>query len=453
MADDNTGTDKLTSAMPTLFISYASEDRVAARLLRDAIGAHGIDVWYDEDELSGGDAWDQKIRQRIRACDFFMPVISHATQARREGYFRREWRQATERTLDMDDDMMFLLPVNIDDIPEAGSRVPERFTHVHWTRCLGGESNANLEELCRRVLAGDNVVPAVNRSGSDSRPPVRSASASSAPTDKKSKHLPPYPDQPHRKATESAWLHAFNLLVWLVQCAYRAYRGFPRILRWVIIAWLVVSLINQCNSSDEPSGRSPGITDNPVNRDDSEEDGKINNGILEAAQELRRVEGLGELGRIIGAVADAAQAGRPITLAPFNYNSAEATNEDFTKKVYNQLIRSLRVTRADEIAISPPSFGANPSPTDILARIARTESRFLLTGWTEIDVDDNSPYLEVVLYSADSSTPTWTRRFAINTTDAATVVDHIRAALTTHRVFAPPAEPTAPSPAAADPTP
>jgi len=32
---------------PTLFISYASQDRQAARLLRDALSARGIEVWYD----------------------------------------------------------------------------------------------------------------------------------------------------------------------------------------------------------------------------------------------------------------------------------------------------------------------------------------------------------------------------------------------------------------------
>jgi hypothetical protein len=61
---------------PTVFISYASEDRAAARSLRDALDAAGLDVWYDENELSGGDAWDQKIRRQIRDCEYFMPVIS-----------------------------------------------------------------------------------------------------------------------------------------------------------------------------------------------------------------------------------------------------------------------------------------------------------------------------------------------------------------------------------------
>ena len=43
-----------------------------------------------------------------------MPVISAQTEARREGYFRREWRLAVDRSHDMADDVMFLLPVVID---------------------------------------------------------------------------------------------------------------------------------------------------------------------------------------------------------------------------------------------------------------------------------------------------------------------------------------------------
>ena len=124
---------------PSVFISYASEDRTAARALRDALEAAGLDVWYDESELGGGDAWDQKIRRQIRDCDYFMPLISAATEARKEGYFRREWRLATERTMDMADDVLFLLPIALDDTHEAGARVPERFLHVQWLRLPNGE--------------------------------------------------------------------------------------------------------------------------------------------------------------------------------------------------------------------------------------------------------------------------------------------------------------------------
>ena len=77
---------------PTVFLSYASADREAARVLRDALPTFGLEVWYDESDLGGGEIWDQKIRKQIRECDYFMPLISAQTEARHEGYFRREWR-------------------------------------------------------------------------------------------------------------------------------------------------------------------------------------------------------------------------------------------------------------------------------------------------------------------------------------------------------------------------
>src|SRR5882762_6932506 len=111
---DTAATPPPPSPAPSIFISYASEDRTAARTLRDTLLTAGLDVWYDENELGGGDAWDQKIRRQIRDCEYFMPVISAATEARKEGYFRREWRLATERMMDMADDVLFLIPVSID---------------------------------------------------------------------------------------------------------------------------------------------------------------------------------------------------------------------------------------------------------------------------------------------------------------------------------------------------
>ena len=70
-----------------IFISYAREDTDAARRVADALRAFGLEVWFDQNELRGGDAWDQKIRRQIRDCALFMPVISAKTQERGEGYF------------------------------------------------------------------------------------------------------------------------------------------------------------------------------------------------------------------------------------------------------------------------------------------------------------------------------------------------------------------------------
>ena len=125
-----------------VFLSYASQDAEAARRICDALRAGGIEVWFDQNELVGGDQWDAKIRGQITACALFVPVISANTQARDEGYFRLEWKLAVDRSHLMAHDRAFLLPVVIDTTPDASARVPAEFRAVQWTRLPGGETPA-----------------------------------------------------------------------------------------------------------------------------------------------------------------------------------------------------------------------------------------------------------------------------------------------------------------------
>jgi TolB-like protein/tetratricopeptide (TPR) repeat protein len=123
-----------------VFLSYASQDANAARRICDALRASGIEVWFDQSELRGGDAWDRRIRQQIRDCALFMPVISARTQARAEGYFRLEWHLAEQRTHLIGRQRAFLVPVCIDDTLERDADVPDAFLAVQWTRLPGGET-------------------------------------------------------------------------------------------------------------------------------------------------------------------------------------------------------------------------------------------------------------------------------------------------------------------------
>ena len=83
----------------SVFLSYASEDRQALLGLVAELRSTGIDVWFDANELRGGDAWDDAIRRQIKTCTFFVAVISATTQQREEGYFRREWRAMHPRSM------------------------------------------------------------------------------------------------------------------------------------------------------------------------------------------------------------------------------------------------------------------------------------------------------------------------------------------------------------------
>src|SRR5579872_3556778 len=140
-----------------VFLSYASEDAPAAQRIADALRAAGIEVWFDREELRGGDVWDRRIREQIHDCRLFVPVISAHSEARDEGYFRREWKLAVDRTHDMDERKAFLVPVVIDATPERGAHVPEKFRELQWTRLLGGETSAAFMERVRLLLAPDSA--------------------------------------------------------------------------------------------------------------------------------------------------------------------------------------------------------------------------------------------------------------------------------------------------------
>jgi len=137
-----------------VFLSYASQDAEVARRICDALRAGGLEVWLDQSELRGGDAWDASIRRKIKECALFVPLISANTQARAEGYFRREWNLAVSRTLDMADDQAFLLPVVIDATVDLNARVPEKFREVQWMRLPAGEASADFSERVHRLLSG-----------------------------------------------------------------------------------------------------------------------------------------------------------------------------------------------------------------------------------------------------------------------------------------------------------
>ncbi len=135
-----------------VFLSYAREDTDAARRIAEALRGFGVEVWFDQAELHGGDAWDAKIRKQIRECALFVPLVSQQTEARAEGYFRREWKIAIDRTQDMGSSRTFIVPVVIDDTMETGADVPEEFMKFQWTRLADGEPSPEFVTQVKRLL-------------------------------------------------------------------------------------------------------------------------------------------------------------------------------------------------------------------------------------------------------------------------------------------------------------
>jgi hypothetical protein len=136
-----------------VFVSYAREDLTAVQKLKAGLDAAGIPAWFDLERLEGGDDYDRKIQRNIGRCALFVPIVSAATERRHEGYFRREWSYAIDRTRNMADDAVFVLPVCIDGTDASRASVPDKFKSVHFTRLSGGEITPEFARRVAQVLA------------------------------------------------------------------------------------------------------------------------------------------------------------------------------------------------------------------------------------------------------------------------------------------------------------
>ena len=146
--DKNETCGPVTESNKAVFLSYASEDATVAQRICEALRSAGIEVWFDQSELRGGDVWDHKIRQQIHDCALFIPIISANTVSRPEGYFRLEWALADHRTEMIARNKAFVVPVCIDRTPDSGADVPESFLRVQWIRLPNGAASA---AFCERI--------------------------------------------------------------------------------------------------------------------------------------------------------------------------------------------------------------------------------------------------------------------------------------------------------------
>lgn len=137
-----------------IFLSYASQDAEAARRICEALRTAGLEVWFDQSELRGGDAWDASIRKQIKECALFVPIISANTNAREEGYFRLEWKLAVDRSHLMADNKAFFFPVILGGVAEPAALVPDKFRERQWSRLNDDATITAFAERVAKLLAG-----------------------------------------------------------------------------------------------------------------------------------------------------------------------------------------------------------------------------------------------------------------------------------------------------------
>jgi hypothetical protein len=378
---------------PTVFLSYASEDREAARLIGEALPGHGLEVWFDESELGGGDAWDQKIRRQIRECDYFMALVSAQTEARHEGYFRREWRLAVERSLDIADDHLFLLPVVIDDTIESRARVPEKFLSVQWLRLPGGRPTPALDALCHRLVSDDASTPSTAKS-SPARPiPDRDASHRTFPREEQGQKV-------------RFW---FEVIGWAYWSAWGAFKQWPRWVRILIIVWLVIFVANRgCTDLDHPGSK----------RLSSAEEAKLK----KITQQYQGGTDKADLGKLAAQIAHefsdddngGASNRSPVLAIPFSAPKGDAPAQAVVDSTFAQVYGRLAIAHRGKVGLASDQLPAC-SPESMIARARENQSSYAICG--SVDTQEVDQTLTIKIVTVASASVVWSKSYPVSGAD------------------------------------
>jgi TolB-like protein len=391
---------------PTVFLSYASADREAARALRDALPTFGLEVWYDESELGGGELWDQKIRKQIRECDYFMPLISAQTEARLEGYFRREWRLAVERTLDMADDHPFLLPLVIDDTSQAGARVPEKFFTIQWLRVPAGTPTPALEALCRRLVSGEAVAP-------------KPAGVSQARAAKGgSPKIPPqYPEFPAERPGSKAQyrLHVFG---WAFKSAWIFFNQLPRWVRGFVYVWLCIVLVSRGCSSDNRRHDASRIS-----TQDAKELRAISD-TYHGSMDKKDISNLArQIARITSDDATETPAERsPLLAMPFTAPAGDTEASKLADATFAQVYGKTAISHHGHVGLTAESVPCS----DVKAAVEKgrlNHSKYVLCG--AIGADAAAQALTIKMAKVSDGTVLWSKSYPLAGADPAKIAAEV----------------------------
>ncbi|WP_271009030.1 toll/interleukin-1 receptor domain-containing protein [Paucibacter sp. B51] len=141
------------------FVSYSrSTDQAAATAfvawLRVELKLSVREIWYDRQAIEPGDRYGHAIFDGIKSCHYFVPLVSRASDALAEKFFRREWKAALERETGIMG-QTFVVPqiVDADYDPQSYVRVPPPWMEgLDFGHSPGGVPDARTAGTLKRLL-------------------------------------------------------------------------------------------------------------------------------------------------------------------------------------------------------------------------------------------------------------------------------------------------------------
>ncbi len=109
-----------------VFLCHASADKPKVRELYRYLRRRGINPWFDEIDLIGGQDWQVEIPKALATSDAIIICLTKSSSDK-EGYIQKEIKFALDKALEMPEGRIFLIPVKFEEC-----EVPFSLNRYQW---------------------------------------------------------------------------------------------------------------------------------------------------------------------------------------------------------------------------------------------------------------------------------------------------------------------------------
>ena len=129
--------------MADVFLNYAKEDILLARKIYEDLTKGGLQVWFDEKSLIGGQDWRVEINKVIKSCKYFIALLSNNSVSKK-GTVQKEVKEALKVLEELPESTIYLIPVRLEKCEPSY----EALKKIHWID-LFDDWNLGIREILR----------------------------------------------------------------------------------------------------------------------------------------------------------------------------------------------------------------------------------------------------------------------------------------------------------------
>jgi hypothetical protein len=126
-------TPQVPAGAPTVFLCHDDRDKPTAKKFAEELRRYGIGIWFDEQNLRGGDKWENEIQEAVKKVDYVVVLQSPRMLDKVESWFKTEIDYALERQRGFGD-LRFTIPVLLETHPKLPL---SNLKHLHYIRPPG----------------------------------------------------------------------------------------------------------------------------------------------------------------------------------------------------------------------------------------------------------------------------------------------------------------------------